>query len=72
MKTLSKIVTIQSQLNFFDRRKEIDQLIQRLQAGKNITLDLNIHITEVTTILKSAVSELSFLDTDEIDKKIPS
>jgi len=71
MKTLSKIVTIQSQLNFFDRRKEIDRLIQRLQAGKNITLDLNMHITEVTTILKSAVSELSFLDTDEIDKKIP-
>lgn len=71
MKTLSKIVTVQDRLDYVGRLRDIDNLIQRVQNGKNITQDVfRKHIFEVIKTLEHAVNTVDFFDTDETKEKI--
>jgi len=70
MNTLTTIVTVQDKLDYTERLRDIDDLIQRVQSGKNITQDVfRKHIFEVIKTLEYAVNTLDFLDTSDIEEK---
>ena len=70
MNTLTTIVTVQDKLDYTERLRDIDDLIQRVQSGKNITQDVfRKHIFEVIKTLEYAANTLDFLDTDDIEEK---
>ena len=71
MKNLTKVVEVQEQLDCVNRLKDIDELIQRVQTGKNVTQDIfRRHIPEVIETLEHAAKTLNFLDTADIQQKI--
>jgi hypothetical protein len=71
MNTLTTIVKVQEQLDYVGRIKNIDELIQHVQDGKNITKELNGHVKQVIKLFEKSVTELDFLDTTDISKSIP-
>lgn len=66
MSLLTKVIQAQLELDYVNRYKKINTLIQRVQNGSNISHELNIHINEVAKTFES----IDFLEDINLEDKI--
>jgi len=66
MSLLTKVIQAQLELDYVNRYKKINTLIQRVQNRSNISHELNIHINEVAKTFES----IDFLEDINLEDKI--